>query len=247
MALETHIRLLWGLYSQADIPKSVSAEEKRRYAARFDDENAVKASVQSSLTSNSTSIAGVDNLIAKMRKDLPPSGTIAGNIRRISEEFLQMTFRTSAQQGLQRWAPDIETNDPDSIYNVLNEHIAVRTFQQASTGSGYAFFPINLKYVNDSVLLCRLYRSFVFHHMRDLFRMENKAAGAVERNQALANVYLRRSTVRLFFFSSSEKKINFPTFGIYIAGKKPLPDPETRRLQSADLSAGQMPRGPLRR
>lgn len=174
--------------------------EKRRYTSRFTDEKAMQASVQSCLTDNSKAIADVDHAIDKLRRNLPSTGTIAANIRRIGEDFLQMIFRTSAQQGLLRWAPDIESNDPDSMYNLLTEHIAVKTFVQASTGGGYAFFPVNLKHVQDATLLRRMYRSFVFHHMRELFRMEKKEKGAVQRNQNLSSIYARRATVRLCFF-----------------------------------------------
>ena len=53
-------------------------------------------------------------------------GMIAANIRRIQECHLLLIFRTCL--GLAKWAPDVLSDDPESMYNLLHEHIALKTF-----------------------------------------------------------------------------------------------------------------------
>ena len=50
-----------------------------------------------------------------------------------------MMFRTVVTYGLQQWNPDVLSGDPDSMYNVLHETIALLTFEQAVAAYAYSF------------------------------------------------------------------------------------------------------------
>lgn len=186
---------MWGLSTQVAVPVS-AALDQQRFDKRYKDEATIQASVSSSLADNSKPLSEVDLHIQKLRKGLPSTGTIANNIRRINQDFLRVMFRTVALMGLNRWAPDILDSDPDSIYNLVHEHIALKTFEQVSISGGYSHFPVNNTLLHDFPLMRRLYRNFVFHYIRDLAKLEAKSKGNVEHQKAMSSVYFRRGSVR---------------------------------------------------
>ncbi|KAF9456556.1 hypothetical protein BDZ94DRAFT_1326898 [Collybia nuda] len=73
--------------------------------------------------------------------------------------------RTVAILGLEHWAPDILSTDPDSSYNLLHEHIALTTFEQVSGAFAYSHMGINLSFIHDFSLLRKFYRSFVYAYI----------------------------------------------------------------------------------
>ena len=84
-------------------------------------------------------------------------GIITNNIKHIPESHLLLMFRSVACLGLQRWAPDVLGNDPESMYNLLHEHIALKTFEQVSGAFGYSHMGTNLSCINDFGLMHKLY------------------------------------------------------------------------------------------
>ncbi|KAF8905482.1 hypothetical protein CPB84DRAFT_1844893 [Gymnopilus junonius] len=52
------------------------------------------------------------------------------NLGRIPEPLLLYAFRVVASFGLPHWALDVLSQDPDSMYNLLHEYIALNTFEQ---------------------------------------------------------------------------------------------------------------------
>ena len=84
-------------------------------------------------------------------------GIIANNIKRIPEPQLLLMFRTVACLGLRKWAPDVLSGDPESMYNLLHEHIALQTFEQVSGAFGYSHMATNLAAIKDFALMRKLY------------------------------------------------------------------------------------------
>lgn len=99
-----------------------------------------------------------------------------------------------ATLGLPRWNPDVLSTDPNSMYNILHEQLAIQTFQNVVIAHGYAHFGINHGKMKLS-LLKQFYRSFVYGRMRDLVKRELKVPGSVGRDTVATNMYKRRSDV----------------------------------------------------
>ena len=98
-------------------------------------------------------------------------------------------FRSVSHFGLERWAPDIISSDPDSMYNLLHKHIALITFEQVASAFGYSHLGINLQLIKNFVLLPKLYRSFVFSHMYKLAKLEAKSPGSIAKGNEMTNVW----------------------------------------------------------
>ena len=81
------------------------------------------------------------------------NSTTANHIQHINENFLCHMFRTVLFFGLARWAPDVLSQDPNSMYNLLHEHIALVTFEQVAAGFGYSHLGIDLSLIHNFVLM----------------------------------------------------------------------------------------------
>jgi hypothetical protein len=115
-------------------------------------------SVTASLDDNSASIQGAQTKVCKLLNSISDSvGIITNNIKRIPESHLLLMFRSVACLGLQQWAPDVLSNDPESMYNLLHEHIALKTFEQVSSAFGYSHMGANLSCINDVALMHKLH------------------------------------------------------------------------------------------
>lgn len=130
-------------------------------------------------------------------ESLPEGGRsmTANNIRRIPEAGLLTMFRTVASFGLVRWAPDILGGDPDSMYNLLHEHIALITFEQVAAAFGYSHVGINLSLITNFSLMRKFYRNFVFSHMYKIAKLEAKTPGGVIKGNEMTNIWKRRNEV----------------------------------------------------
>lgn len=171
--------------------------ERLQFEQRYSSEDQMRVSVKKSLNDYA---ANIDNARAKARELLdslqgPGRSRISRNMRRIQEPHLQLMFRTVANLGLERWAPDVLSGDADSMYNLLHEYIALQTFAEVSTAFGYTHMANNLSYLQSPSLLRKLYRSFVFSHFFRIAKLEEKGEGTVEKKMGMVNVWKRRKMV----------------------------------------------------
>lgn len=155
-ALELHLHVLWCLPHQSTVPPKVTPEDKVPFTQCYSSEAQLQNSVTSSLDDNSGRIQDAKAKVAELVSSLK-DGMIAANIRRIQECHLLLIFRTVACLGLAKWAPDVLSGDPESMYNLLHEHIALKTFEQVSTAYGYSHMGANLSCVHDFALMRKLY------------------------------------------------------------------------------------------
>lgn len=184
------------LPSQNQLPPGLDAEKISGYQQRFSNASSIATSVRGILRNNATAIDAVLAKVTEFRNELPDetSSTISGNIRRIPEDHLLYMHCAVATLGLSRWNPDVMSTDPNSMYNILHEQLAIQTFQHIVISHGYAHFGINHEKMKMS-LLKQLYRSFVYGRMRDLVKRELKSPGSVQRDTVATNMYKRRSDV----------------------------------------------------
>jgi hypothetical protein len=197
LALEVHLRALWQLPHQNATPPKVTDADRLQYNARFSSEHAVRSSVHASLNQNATNItearAKVQNFLSSLPEDA--HSITANHIRCILQSHLLVMFRTVAFFGLARWAPDLLSGNPDSIYNLLHEHIALITFEQVASAYGYSHVGINLQFVQDFVVLRKFYRNFVYSHMYNIAKLEAKTPGGVLKANEMTNTWKRRHEV----------------------------------------------------
>lgn len=197
MALELHLRTAWHLPNQNAIPPKVTEDDKAPFEQRFSSVSQMKSTVTSSLEQNSGNLHDVEAKVTTFLSSLPEGSTISNNIKRISRCHLLTIFRTVAILGLERWAPDILSGDPESMYNLLHEHIALKTFEQVSAAYGYSHMGINLSHIRDFPLMRKLYRSFVYSYMHKIAKSEEKSPGSVAKGKQMSTVWKRRSEVRI--------------------------------------------------
>ncbi|EDR04503.1 uncharacterized protein LACBIDRAFT_330689 [Laccaria bicolor S238N-H82] len=193
LALQVHCQALWQLLSQNSVPPKVTLVDRAHYNSRFSSESAIKSSVHASLDANSVDINQAQSRVQQLLDSLTDlNSTTANHIQRIDESFLCLMFRTISFFGLARWAPDVLSQDPNSMYNLLHEHIALVTFEQVAAGFGYSHLGIDLSLIRNSVLMRKLYCNFVYSYMHGIAKSERqvrilKAQGFNERTVDLAD------------------------------------------------------------
>ncbi|KAF8221287.1 hypothetical protein L208DRAFT_1415328, partial [Tricholoma matsutake] len=147
-ALELHLHVLWHLPHQSTVPPKVAAEDKVPFNQCYSSEAQLQNSVTSSLDNNSGRIQDAKVKVAELLSSLS-DGMIAANIRCIQECHLLLIFRAVACLGLAKWAPDVLSGDPKSMYNLLHEHIALKTFDHMGA---------NLSHVHDFALMHKFHQ-----------------------------------------------------------------------------------------
>ncbi|KAI4518097.1 hypothetical protein K525DRAFT_209390 [Schizophyllum commune Loenen D] len=175
-ALILHVRILWKLYHQGEMPPDVTKEMKERFEDRYNTEAEVAASVRAAIEDESVS-AALDNIPKEVRalKDKLLSSsrsTISDSIRAVADMWIVEAYKGVARVGLTRWAPDV-FDSPDSIYNKLHEYIALETFTVLTGGGAYRLKGEAARYARKLSLIGAIYRSFVFSHMRDKAKLRD--------------------------------------------------------------------------
>jgi hypothetical protein len=167
----------------------------------------VKSAVEASLNENTGNIhnSDIQAHIQNLFNSLSDGSTISKNIKKMAETNLLFMFRSVAASGLQRWAPDIHSGNPSSMYNLLHEHIALATFLQVSSAFGYSHLGNNLSFIHNFSLMRKLYRNFVYAYMCGISKSEAKEPGSVVKKQEMTNVWKRRKEVSVYDLYSDEE------------------------------------------
>jgi hypothetical protein len=186
---------LWCLPHQDAIPPLISTSDRKAYDNKFTNDAQVQSSVQDSIDNNAGFIDGAKTRHDALILSLKPSSTISYNIGRIPEPFRLFMFRTVACFGLERWAPDVLSQDPQSVYNSIHEHIALLTFEQVAQGYGYSFMGVDINMAKNFALMRKFYRSFVFSYCLVNMKAEAKSPGAVMRQHERENIVRRVADV----------------------------------------------------
>ncbi|KAI5823055.1 hypothetical protein K523DRAFT_255848 [Schizophyllum commune Tattone D] len=89
---------------------------------------------------------------------------------------MQTIYTMLAASGCTTWAPDLGIgSDPDSLYNLFHEDLALRSFRQAVAVGGYDHLGVNMVYANKLSFTRKVYRSFVFHYLKEKFELVDVA------------------------------------------------------------------------
>ena len=109
-------------------------------------------------------------------------------------------FRTVSFFGLAHWAPDVLSQDPNSMYNLLHEHIALMTFEQVAAGFGYSHLGIDLSLIHNFVLMWKLYRNLLYSYMHGIAKSENKTPGSIVKSKTMTNVWKQCKEVFIYIY-----------------------------------------------
>ncbi|KAF8225626.1 hypothetical protein L208DRAFT_1072530, partial [Tricholoma matsutake] len=149
----------------------------------------ISPGVTASLDDNSASIQGTQMKVCELLNSISNSvGIITNIIKHILESHLLLMFRLVACLGLQQWAPDVLGNNPESMYNLLHEHIALKTFEQVLGTFGYSHLGTNVSCVNNFALMHELDQSFIFSYMHGIAKSEAKNPGSVAKAKQMTRL-----------------------------------------------------------
>jgi len=200
LALHIHCQALWQLPSQNSVPLKVTLVDRAHYNAHYSSESAIKSSVHASLNANATDINEAHSRVQQLLDSLVDlNGTTENHIQCIDENFLCLVFRTISFFGLAHWTPDVLSQDPNSMYNLLHEHIALVTLEQVAAGFGYSHLGIYLSLICNFVLMKKLYHNFIYSYMHGIAKSENKTPGSIMKVKTMTNVWKQCKEVFYFF------------------------------------------------
>ena len=124
------------------------------------------------------------------------SSSIILAISRVPENSLRLIFATVHSFGLPSWRPDLLGGTPTSLYNGALESIALWTFEQAATSFAYIHLAPNMRYLQDTALIQKLYKNFLWSYMKGLASKEKRESGSVNRGVQENKAYKARAEVR---------------------------------------------------
>ncbi|KAJ3991700.1 hypothetical protein F5050DRAFT_1715875 [Lentinula boryana] len=180
-----HIRAFMGALKAAMVPDpptpaEIAAFEQNR--ALGDDPH---ATLKHSLTTINTFSADVLNRLRTLRHECKAAGSdTASKIAQIPDDKIKMMFACMQEVGLSWFCPDV-FGTPTSYFNLVHEGLALVTFTQVFSLGGYRFLGITKDYMDNTLLMQKLYRSF-------LMRKEAKKKGSVQEDLTYIKVYKER-------------------------------------------------------
>ncbi|KAK7051736.1 hypothetical protein R3P38DRAFT_2684430 [Favolaschia claudopus] len=197
VALQTHIRFIGNCLASNKAPASASAAVVKRFELRFQGATTtdlIRAGVYNTpLIKISDVKLGVD-----MREAIRSNSKILKAFAKMEEGDLLQVKAHFAKLGVNVWAIDY-TQSAHSVYNNAMRKCAIETFRFLCANKAYDFFTMDTTFLNDILLLTRMYDHFVHHHLNLQWQAEVRKPGGsealAERNritQARLRLYTHR-------------------------------------------------------
>lgn len=191
-AFYIHLRVLWGLLSQIDIPSApddaMIAAFKQRFGS-FEELMQLRHAQHPPIT-NEDMIERVNAL-----RGYPDStSNIAKQASRIPESSLRYTLGLLARFGLRAWRPNF-AESPYSLYNCAHRFIAIETFRQAVVSKAFESMAVDTTYIDDIEILTLGYDHFVIYRVGGTVKAEEKYLGITQLRAERDTVLARRRTV----------------------------------------------------
>ena len=185
-----------GCMTNISVPEAPDPHVIQTFEQRFTDAREVDRLLKGRSTfqnSNDAALKSLRDLRARCARDA--TSNIALAVTRIPENSLRLIFATVHSFGLPVWRPDLLGGTPTSVYNGALENIALWTFEQAAASFAYAHLSPNLRYIQDTSLIQKLYKNFLWSYMKGLALKEQKEAGSVSRGMQENRAYKLRTEV----------------------------------------------------
>ncbi|KAJ3795743.1 hypothetical protein GGU11DRAFT_836549, partial [Lentinula aff. detonsa] len=196
VALQAHVRLLSLALTADKVPQCPSVETVLNFETKVLANSSPQSLLERTFLQVNPQSEAVRQNFLQLRNltQALPGGSIGSKIATISENQVRLIFARVSSVGLNSWTPDF-LGSVSSLWNELHESIALDTFRQACMNRAYETFGVEMKFVLNSELAIGLYRNFVFHHLLNNIRKEQKNPGAVQKELDLSKVYKRRKHV----------------------------------------------------
>ncbi|KAJ7715615.1 hypothetical protein B0H16DRAFT_1741772 [Mycena metata] len=198
-ALHLHVRILMRRLTAQSVPTPIPPTVKASFEARFSPTDDVTARLDDLLSQAvppaNTAFREVTDFLNTARGT---QSQISNCAARVAEHHLSAMFNAVSNAGLISFAPDVFGN-ADSLYNLAHEHVFVHSFRAVGLLFAYStIFQVNLALIHDEHLLRRFYRSFVFGHLGEQARIENRRPGQVAINIVKNNQTRRRDDLKRY-------------------------------------------------
>lgn len=201
-----------GIFHQASVPPSANKEDMAQFEKRFSDETKLDETIQAAFINYGSFMTKARDLMNDASSKLVlGSSSISDNINCIAEEHRLLMFECVGAAGLNRFAPDV-MGSADSMYNLVHEQVAIRSFQLVAARGGYSFMQCNIALTKNKALLAQMYRNFEFSYLKNLVKKEMKKPGRIAEDCEKTNTGKRRKDVRcpsLFFVCCSDPRTAF--------------------------------------
>ncbi|KAJ6632491.1 hypothetical protein B0H10DRAFT_1760682, partial [Mycena sp. CBHHK59/15] len=192
-AMNLHIRILLNATSSLDVPAIPNAATVASFQQMFSSAQDIHNHAANISYNHQDTTANITKL--RSGAALQPGSTIAKNIAQVDDHILHTIFSAVRHFGLLEWRPDIINGTPGTLYNVMHEVIALKTFQTAAIAGGYIRLSPNLTRLNDMTLLRKFYQSYLFHYLKEQLQKELKTPGKVAEGAENREIYRRRTAV----------------------------------------------------
>ncbi|KAF4615913.1 hypothetical protein D9613_006379 [Agrocybe pediades] len=187
-AMQTHVRILWGLLDPKAIPQDPSPEVLSDFAEHFTS----KDSLYKTRRGGPNLVLPWKVKIGSAVANVSIKSRLLDQIRPIEENMLAHIQSILARFGLEIWCPDFRQS-PYALYNAALRIVAIDTFKQALISWSYAHLAPNMAYVHDMDLLIKLYDHFVHHHLYSRYKRDARRPGGVLEADLAAPVFQRRT------------------------------------------------------
>ena len=183
-----HIRILWGIIDSKQVPSDPPSSLLASFNAR------VSTQQQLYDCENGPCLLPLNLIKVGSSAPITSSARLATQVRRVEEHVLEYVQACLSRFGLTRWCPDLRQT-PYSLFNSACRIIAIDTFKQALISHAYASLAPNTTYVQDMLLLMKIYDHFVHFYQHSRYKRDAKVAGSVKIAEEANPQYHARSRV----------------------------------------------------
>ncbi|KAK7065034.1 hypothetical protein R3P38DRAFT_2827642 [Favolaschia claudopus] len=201
-AFQTHIRFIGNCLVSGKAPPSASPALVKRFELRLQGSTTTEL-VRSGVYKMPVISPSAVKLGVDVREAIRGNSKILKAYAKMEEADLLSVKAYIAGLGINVWAIDY-TQSPNSVYNSAMRKCAIHTFRFLCASKAYDFFTMDTSFINDVLLLTRLYDHFVHHHLNMQWQAEVRNPGASEANIERNRLIQTRSRL----YASRSKKMD---------------------------------------
>ncbi|EGG10008.1 uncharacterized protein MELLADRAFT_95119 [Melampsora larici-populina 98AG31] len=205
-ALYVHIKMMWGLYKQSDVPPTPNTVMLREFYDKFNSSDEIEAVVNNP---RSTDLIARES-ISSLKEFRAGGGKMSRGLGHIDEMSILYISGLLAKVGIRAWAPNLD-DAPDSLYNSACRITCLNAFRQLLASGTYNYMDVNLRHVDSASHMFSAYNHYVHFVMAARYKTEKNNVGAMAKESASKNIQKYRERLRdqrVEFFK--QHKAKFP-------------------------------------
>ncbi|KAG0151927.1 hypothetical protein CROQUDRAFT_693897 [Cronartium quercuum f. sp. fusiforme G11] len=190
-ALYVHMKTMWGLFKPDDIPAPPDKSLLKEFHSCFTNEKQIDDYVEDPQSPNLIA----QNDILTLRAASAGGDKLGHSMGRLDEVYVLYIHAALAKVGIWVWGPDLCTTH-DSLYNLACHITALASFHQLCGVGAYDHMNVNLRYVNNLMLLVPAYNHYVHFVLANKFKTKMKEQGRVKLNNEKRSAQKARERLR---------------------------------------------------